>query len=145
MTQHGSYIGAQGFKSSVKHNVLSTFSFLDNVAILPSYVSPWARLWTCLAPFGTHFSSIPPSSLSSFLFLSITIPHWSSLKHLGPSGGHLGQIWCPLGSILVHFGQFWTHWGRTWNKIPYISNEAHENFAFWNFLKHRAPNVSQHE
>ena len=31
------------------------------------------------------------------------------------------------------------------NKKLDILNEADENLAFWNFLKHRAPNASQHE
>ena len=74
----------------------------------------FGRVWRHLGPI--FLPSLPPPS-QDFLCVSITIPHWSSLKHLGPSGGHLGQMWCPLGSILVHFGQFWTHWGRTWNKI----------------------------
>ena len=100
------------------------------------------RVWHHLGPL--FLPSLPPPS-QVFSIFSITIPHWSFLKHLGPSGAHLGQIWCPLGSILVNFGLFWTHWGRTWNKNSYILNEAHENLAFWNLSKHRAPNVSQHE
>ena len=145
MTQHGSYIGAQGFKSSVKHNVLSTVSFLDNVAILLSYVSPWARLWTCLAPFGTHFSSIPPSSLSSFF---ICFNHYTTLEFSEASWTVWRPPWPNVVPTWLHFSPFWSILDPlkgTWNKISYISNEAHENLAFWNFLKHRAPNVSQHE
>ena len=68
MTQHGSYIGAQGFKNIEKHNVFQTFSFLHNVTMLPSYVSPWPFFWTSLAPFGTLFSSTPPLFLMLFQF-----------------------------------------------------------------------------
>ena len=70
MTQHGLYIGAQGFKNNGKHNVFQTFSFLHNVTMLLSYVSPWHFFWTSLAPFGTPFSSTPPPPLCFFNFFS---------------------------------------------------------------------------
>ena len=72
MTQHGLYIGAQGFKNSEKNNVFQTFSFLLNVTMLLSYVSPWPLFWTSVAPFGTPFSSTPPPPYA-FSTFSVTV------------------------------------------------------------------------
>jgi len=73
MTQHGLYIGAQGFKNNEKHNVFQTFSFLHNVTMLLSYVSLWPFFWTSLAPFGTLFSSTPPPLFYAFSTFSVTV------------------------------------------------------------------------
>ena len=82
MTQHGLYIGAQGLKHSDKQHVFQTFSFLHNVTMLLSYVSPWAFFWTSLALFGTPFSSPPPYAFSTF---SVTIFDDASMRALDDS------------------------------------------------------------
>ena len=82
VVQHDLLSGALGFKYKVKHNVFYIFSFLDNVAIWPSYVSAWALLWTKLAPFGTSFSSTPPFFLSG-RGGCVTILRWCINAYIG--------------------------------------------------------------
>ena len=58
-------------------------------------------VWHHLGPLFVPPLPPPPQAFSTF---SITIPHWSFLKHLRPSGGHLGQMWCPTW---LHFSPSW--------------------------------------
>ena len=57
-------------------------------------------------------------------------PPWPNME---PNWVYFRASWAILEPFEIYFD----------NK-SYISHDADEIFALWNFLKHRAPNVSQH-
>ena len=122
---------------------ISIFGQCRNLAAIcvptGTFVDMFGAIWD---PFFFHPSLLPLRLFQLFQSLYHVGVFWSILDHLEPT---LAKYGTRLGSILVHLGPFWIHWGRTWNKSSYILNDADENLAFWNFLKHRAPDVSQHE